>query len=136
MKKSSLSALFVLLVFSSCNSDDDVSALNQINGTWNLARVTDGFAGVNIAYSRGDVVWIFNEASKNLDVMNLIENTGPEDIYSGPDTGSYTYEITSEDEIETLRFNNADRGTFTIVNDSLIINKGIVSEGAITIFIR
>jgi hypothetical protein len=130
-------ALLIILIglLSSCNNDDDNSLSQEgINGSWNLKNVTGGFIGVNIDYNQGDVIWTFNCQNNSLVVENNIITTGPEDIYAGLDTGSYSYIIEQNGDVETLFIDGNERGNIELQNNILKIDDGIIADGFITLF--
>jgi len=136
MKFRALALLMILIgLLSSCNNDDDNSLSQEgINGSWNLKNVTGGFIGVNIDYNQGDVIWTFNSQNNSLVVENNIITTGPEDIYAGLDTGSYSYIIEQNGDVETLFIDGNERGNIELQNNILKIDDGIIADGFITLF--
>jgi hypothetical protein len=83
-----------LVLTTSCKKDDDDT--NQpatISGNWNLKNVSGGFAGIDIDYTAGQVIWNFNLETQILTVQNNIITIGPEDIYAGFESGTYDFEI-------------------------------------------
>ncbi|WP_299890252.1 hypothetical protein [uncultured Lacinutrix sp.] len=132
--------LFILLIFvMGCQNNDIDSSENltdTINGTWNLKNVYGGLMPIDIDYNIGEVKWTFNDANGNVIVENNIITTGPEDVYSGLDSGTYTYEIQIINNIEVLYVNNAEMGVLQLLNNNLDIDNGLASDGYITSFKR
>ncbi len=131
-----LALLFFAGFIAGCENDDDLTPGQPINGSWNLTNVAGGLAGVNIDYKKGEVKWHFDSKSGNLTVENLIDSTGPEDIYAGLDSGTYSYEIRQEGESNVLYIDNSKRGILTIVDNTLKIDDGLIADGFITQFER
>jgi len=123
--------------FISCNGNDDSSTKEEtISGIWNLKNVHGGLQGINIGYALGNVKWNFNLENNTLIVENNIVTTGPEDIYSGLDSGTYNFGIEQNGEIQTLFINDTKRGVIILVNNNLKIDDGLASDGFITEFER
>ena len=128
--------LIVLGIITSCDKNEDSPKLeNAINGTWNLKRVSGGFAGMSIEYIAGEVKWTFNQKNSTLIVENNIESTGPEDIYAGHDSGTYSYEIELKGEKQLLFIDDIKRGEINVIDDILKIDDGLC-DGFATIFVR
>ncbi|QRM89724.1 hypothetical protein FG167_10970 [Lacinutrix sp. WUR7] len=138
--KKTLVFVFICLSFlACCNNDDDNQNETQehaIHGTWNLSNVSGGFVGIDIDYNRGEVVWTFNDNNKQLIVENNIMTTGPEQIYSGLNTGNYTYEIQEIEDTEVLYIDGNTRGVISISNTTLTIDDGVAADGFLTTFER
>ncbi|MEL6975036.1 MAG: hypothetical protein AAGL29_06530 [Bacteroidota bacterium] len=131
-----LAAIAVSALFLSCNNDDDATPLESISGTWKMQNVSGGLQGVDIDYSEGDVDWTFDTDSQTVRIENRIDNTGPEDIYAGLDTGSYPYEIQQLGETEILYLNDELMGGIVISNNTLTIDSGSDADGLVTLFVR
>lgn len=137
--------VFVLLCFivgliTSCSTTTTSidNQNNTINGSWHLKNVSGGLMGINIDYQPGDVKWTFDTTTNTLAVENTIITTGPEDLYAGLDTGTYTYEIQVEETTQTLYINNVARGSIQLENNysTLTIDDGVAADGMMTTFIR
>lgn len=132
--KSNIGTLLIAIIFlslTSCDKNND--ELQEIEGVWNLHNVSGGFAGINIDYSIGEVTWDFKSATEQVSIKNNIESTGPEQIYSGPETGSYNFDIKSSD---VLEIENLKKGEFNIKGDTLVLSDGDVADGLTTIFVK
>lgn len=110
-----------LVLFISCNSDDDSNQTDILNGIWNLKNVSGGLQGIDIDYSQGFVNWNFNLKNNTLTVENNIMTTGPEDIYAGLDSGTYDIQIEESEEAATLFINDTERGVIILLNTNLKI---------------
>lgn len=127
--------LIGLTTTSSCKNDDDGTE-NSITGTWNLANVYGGFIPTNINYDQGEVIWTFNRSNSRLLIQNNIKTTGPEQIYSGPPSGTYNYEILLENQEEVLYIQDERQGVLILESQSLQIDNGLASDGFVTSFER
>ena len=123
-------------LFTSCSSNDEIDQENTIDGTWNLKTVYGGLQGVNIDYNQGDVIWNFDLQTNTLIVENYIMTTGPENIHSGLQSGSYDIEITQTEEIQTLFIDGTKRGVLILLDDNLKIDDGLEADGFMTEFER
>ncbi len=90
--------LLLALLVAACISDTDDNANNTpqdpLNGFWNLSNLSGGFAGININYQPGDVVWNFNTDAMVITVENNVDITGPESAFLPMQNGNYSYSIT------------------------------------------
>ena len=137
IKNLSLLMILSLMLFTSCNKeDDDSNQTDTLNGIWNLKNVSGGFVGVDIDYSQGEVKWDFNLGNNTLIVENNIMTTGPEDIYAGLDSGTYEIRIEENEEIESLFIDDTKKGIIILLNDNLKIDDNFTSDGFITEFER
>lgn len=123
--------LVVATVLIACKNDDLTPKENPISGVWNLKNVSGGFAGVNIDYTKGEVIWNFKPESKELIIEKNIETTGPESIYADLESGTYSYEIITDSDTQTLYINNTKRGHIFIEKENLFIDDGIDADGFI-----
>jgi len=121
---------------SACKNDDLSPKKASINGIWNLKNVSGGFVGVDIDYTEGQVIWNFNPTNTTLIVEKNIVTTGPESIYSGLDNGTYSYEIKTNGDTQTLYIDAIEHGLLMITDSTLSIDNGIASDGFITLYER
>lgn len=137
-KKLSLILILNLIFSISCsNSDDDSNQTETLNGIWHLKNVSGGLQGVNIDYRQDDVIWNFNVENSTLIVENNIMTTGPEDIYFGLDSGTYSIRVEKSEETETLFIDDTKRGVIILLNsNNLKIDDGLAADGFITEFER
>ncbi len=127
--------------FASCATDDvvvpsPVMMEEKLAGVWNLVHIQGGLKGVQIDYAVGEVTWFFNDDSNTLLVENTIMTTGPENVYSGLDSGTYTFEVRQDKDMQILYVNDAKQGEFSITDDILKIDEGLASDGLIYEFNR
>lgn len=118
-----LSICAITILFS-C-SDNKMVTNHPIQKRWELERVTRGLDN-SISYSEGLVFWTFSETK--LKVENYIMTLGPEQLNSGYETGTYSYEIKKENGVEVLFVNNKREGKIAIENNRLTIDYGVVSD--------
>ena len=79
----------------------------------------------------------FKNKNYKTSIENNIDSTGPEDIYAGLDTGTYSYKIEESEENQTLFVNEIKRGViFFVDGSSLIIDDNLAADGFITKFDR
>ncbi|MEL7271530.1 MAG: hypothetical protein AAGL34_18295 [Bacteroidota bacterium] len=131
-----LAAMAVGTLFLSCNNDDDATPVESISGTWKMQNVSGGLQGINIDYQDGDVDWTFDTDSQTVRVENRILTTGPEDIYAGPETGSYPYEVEQLGQTQILYLDEEVMGGIILSGNSLTIDSGSDADGLVTIFVR
>ncbi len=117
---------FGVFVFTSCNNDDDASPLEPLNGTWNLKNIVGGFAGIDDDYETGMVTWTFYTQNSTLQVEN---NTNQETIYSGFETGNYSYTSVQNNGNEYILINDEEYGGYLIDVDGLVINQNEIQDG-------
>ena len=68
------------------------------------------------------MIWTFNGDNHRLNVNNNVVTTGPENIYSGLPTGSYSYSIREEGGVNVLYVDGAKQGDMANTSDNLVIN--------------
>jgi hypothetical protein len=126
-----------LVLTTSCKKDDDDT--NQpatISGNWNLKNVSGGFAGIDIDYTAGQVIWNFNLETQILTVQNNIITIGPEDIYAGFESGTYDFEIQENEDTKALLVDGADIGDVILLDDVLQLDEGVAVDGFMKTFER
>lgn len=131
-----MAAIAVSALFLSCNNDDDTTPVETISGTWKMQNVSGGLQGVDIDYREGDVDWTFDTNSQTVRVENRILTTGPEDIYDGPETGSYPYEVEQLGQTQILYLDEEVMGGIILSGSTLTIDSGSDVDGLVTIFVR
>jgi len=137
LKKLCLLMILSLMLFTSCSNDDDSNQTDTLNGIWNLKNVRGGFIGVDIDFNQGEVKWDFNLENNTLIVENNIMTTGPEDIYTGLDSGIYEIRIEENEDIESIFIDDVERGIIILLDDNLKIDDSFfTSDGFITEFER
>jgi len=70
----------------------------------------------------GQVIWNFNRINNVFIVENNILTTGPEDVYSGFDSGTYSFEIEQDGEAKTRIIEGIEYGMIILSPNSLIID--------------
>lgn len=136
----------ILLIFSfslltSCHKDidDTIDKGNEevtINGTWHLKNVSGGFAGIDVNYNQGDVLWTFNQDDNTLIVENNIMTTDPESTYARLESGTYTYEVEQNEGSQILLIDGNDTGEINLSADTLTIDDESGADGFIMTFVR
>lgn len=99
MKFKLLIPLFCFFIFTSCsvnNNDNTPTEVTVIQ--WNLINVSGGVAGVDHDFELGEIIWVFDEFSGNLNIEN---NNTDDSLEDGLDSGDYTFFL-EEDEFLNL----------------------------------
>ena len=109
-------ALFGATLLMGCQGDDDGNAsLNpDINGNWNLVRVTGGLTGVDDNFETGMIVWNFSD--RTLEVTNRNTDPNLEDMY---ETGLYNFALDTSTDALTLTIDTVSYSIDTFTNDEL-----------------
>ena len=110
----------------SCSNDDEPVQPKVINGSWNLTKISGGFAGIDDDYIKGTITWTFN--NQTLFVVNNASAQGT--IYSGFETGNYTYSTFSANGIAYVVIDDGEFGGYKIDANSMIINQNQISIGS------
>lgn len=120
--------LFGLSIFMGCDKKNETPQMETLNGTWNLKNISGGFAGVDDDFEKGLVTWTFDEPNSTLYVIN---NSTQEFIYSGYETGTYTYNIFSySNGNKFMIINGTEHGKYLIQGNLLTINENELQSGA------
>ena len=80
--------------------------------------------------------WTFDTDSQTVRVENRILTTGPEDIYAGPETGSYPYEVEQLGQTQILYLDDEVMGGIILSGNTLTVDSGSDADGLVTIFVR
>lgn len=129
--------LFTMFLLTGCPKDDVIKPINDSNsGTWYLKNVNGGFAGVDVDYNNQEVQWTFTDTDSTLEVVNNIINTGPQSIYAGPESGTYSYSVQLISGSDHLFIDNEDKGILIFQNDSLFLDEGVAADGFMSVFTR
>ncbi|OUR94254.1 hypothetical protein A9Q87_00995 [Flavobacteriales bacterium 34_180_T64] len=116
-----------VITFTSCDNDDDSSQIVTFEGTWNLKNISGGFAGIDDEYDSGIITWTFN--NQNL-MLNVINNSSQESIYSGYESGTYTYSITESNGSEYIVINTEVFGKLILLGNNLTLNQDETPSGS------
>jgi hypothetical protein len=120
-----------VLVLSGCDDDETLPQEPTINGTWHLKNVSGGFAGVDEDFSRGEVIWTFDEESSVLTVENNSKET-----FIGLASGVYSYSVSEVEGDEVLFIDEGEFGILTIAKTEMAIDQGLASDGFLFNFQR
>lgn len=136
----------IFLIFSfglltSCHKDMDDTIDKgteevTINGTWHLKNVSGGFAGIDVNYNQGDVLWTFNQNDNTLIVENNIMTTSPESTYARLESGTYTFEIEQNEGPQILFIDGNNTGEINLSADTVTIDDESGADGFIMTFMR
>ena len=127
--KSYLSIASLVFIFGACSTENDPGPTGVIDGAWSLKNVSGGFAGINIDYDHKSVVWTFNQQIGILQVENLIDSTGPEDIHAKLNSGTYDFSIKSENDADVLYINNSKMGKVIVLGTTFYLDDEIAADG-------
>jgi len=78
--------MVALYMVTGCSDDDDNGG-TALHGQWHLVSVTSGWTGTVDEFERGIVTWTFNG-----DTGKVVANNASEEVYAGPDSGTYDFE--------------------------------------------
>ncbi|MFT5166376.1 MAG: hypothetical protein ACI8P3_001607 [Saprospiraceae bacterium] len=121
--------IFTLGFTTSCNHDEDLPKIAELDGVWDLVNISGGFAGVNCDYPAGEITWIFEN-----DLL-VVENnyTGdPTQICGGvlSSSSSDSYFVLESNGSLFLVLNNKEAGGITLSDNELIIDTNVSSVGS------
>tara|TARA_R110002073_G_scaffold220418_1_gene380607 strand:+ start:95721 stop:96116 length:396 start_codon:yes stop_codon:yes gene_type:complete len=120
MKKIALISL-VFVIISSCNNED----MLKVDNSWNLVKVTGGFAGIDENFDKGEIKWTFNEGNSTLKVVK--NTTEP---YSGIAEGTYLYSILSNSDHFYLIIDSQEKGGIITTGSFMEVDENKQSTGA------
>lgn len=127
-----LIAILLVATIASCSSDDDNNVqLTQIN-SWNLARVTGGFAGVDQTFPEGLIVWTFNGDTDTVVVVNNNTDNTLNDFF---DSGTYPYTIENDGTNDVISIDGIDFGVISETENELLLDHQ-VDDGFTVTFTR
>ena len=112
--------MLLLVVITSCNTNDDSTPLPTQPISWNLTRVTGGFAGVDETFPRGLITWSFNSETNMLTIVNNNDNEASNDMF---DSGTYPYSIQTTETGDILSVNEIELGKITVTQNELTIEQ-------------
>lgn len=122
----------------SLSNDGDNGPTTIIITEWNLVNVTGGIAGVDNAFTIGDITWFFDNSLLVLSVTN--SNTA--DLEDGLDEGNYNisyleqngnlFLVVEDFEFGQITFSGTDNEDMTIDQNSLTTGQG--SDGFVYTF--
>lgn len=93
----------------------------NIIGEWDLLNINGGLAGFDIQFEKGQILWSFDE-----DRVNITNNASNE-VYSGFESGEYSYKVTMVENEPFLTIDNENLGRITYLsNDSLVVDQRYV----------
>jgi len=129
MKIGKLSLIMILgiVLFTNCNNDDDDDSTQteSLNGIWNIKNISGGFAGINDEYETGIITWTFNNQ-----ILTVENNDIQGNIYSGFETGTYSYSSTEINGANYIIIENSEYGGYTLSTNNLTINQNETTSGS------
>src|SRR5690554_5794038 len=121
-----ITLLFGIGLIVGCSDKTDITPQQDLlNGTWNLKKLTGGFAGIDINYSEGAKTWTFNAQNQTI-LVNNNDTASTNYIY---DNGTYHYSITEIKNQKYLNIENDEYGEFTVSTNTLTIDQNKISNG-------
>jgi len=126
--KTVLGLLIVVILFTGCSSDDDAVTLSEtitsadLEGTWNLIRISGGITGSVENFERGEVLWQFDRESETLIIQ---DSNNTEDILI---EGTFTFSILQSEGFSFLITDNQEQGLLTLSGSNLELNLGRRSD--------
>ena len=133
MKKIILLLALPALLFVACNNDDDNNHEPiGLTGDWKLVKTLHGIIGGSTTFEPGAVTWTFSESNRK-----LIINNAEASAYSGPQSGTYSYNLNIGSEwcLNTITVSDPELGACFIPNaDTLTV--GSVSDGPVYKLVR
>lgn len=123
--------IFTLLIgsglLSSCSDDANIIPQEEnLNGTWNLKNLSEGFAGLNENYPDGAITWTFNAQNQTI----IVDNNVPASEGFVFNSGTYNYSITTVNNQEYLNIDSGEFGGLSIsTNNNLVIDQNVMSSG-------
>lgn len=125
--KNILIALFTLLYLSNCSQTDDNSKKDVLEGSWNLSKISGGFAGIDEDYPDGNIVWTFVSSESQLEINN---NNTANTLYDGLPTGEYIYTLLTVDNELFLEINGDEFAGILLSGDRLTLDQNRSSSGS------
>lgn len=107
--------------------NDVITPAPSIHGTWNLANVSGGVAGIDEDYEPGVVIWSFDVELSILTVDNNDENGSG---YTGVRNGPHPYNLLKQNNTNYLFVRGREIGRIIIIDGNLMINGNDRSEGS------
>lgn len=133
MKLNLLACICFLTLFTSCNTESNISE-ETINyrEEWHLIETNGGVSGITDEFELNTIIWEFDGTNNTLTINNLNTDDTKEDCL---DTGTYTYIEEAVGGLLYLTINDTEYGlvTFTSVGDFTLdgtqLSTGSVSDG-------
>ncbi|MEQ8219405.1 MAG: hypothetical protein RIM68_05665 [Arenibacter sp.] len=119
--------LALIFVFNGCSTDNTHEKNDMVSGTWSLINISGGFAGIDVDFEKGKIVWKFDTKDETLIVAN---NDGSNAIYNGLPTGTYTYSILQEKDQYYLQINDKEIGGIVVDKSQLVLDQNKTSMGS------
>ena len=128
MKYKLLVAICTFFILTNCTiNNDTANSIETVQIKWSLVRVNGGIAGVTEQFGLNTIVWVFNEATL---VLTVVNNNTDDSMEDGLDSGTYTYSVTKDDTNSYLTVNANELGSFTLTTDNLAIDENEKSTGS------
>ena len=121
MKKVVYILVSVLLL--SCSLNDDTNTPTR-DAKWSLINISGGIEGIEIILDKGQITWVFDEASNN-----LIVEVNIDDPLIGLSEGTYSYDLEIISNESFLFVDSNEFGAITVSETQLKIDQNITSTG-------
>ncbi len=91
---------------------------SNIQGTWNLINVNGGLAGIDDAFDKGQIEWIFN--ASDVQVINKNTDKEKQDAF---ESGTYPYSVIDEGNQSywSLQVNEINLGAITFLSQEKLV---------------
>lgn len=121
----------------SCNTEDDTTIqINQLNGIWHLKNVGGGMAGNNVSYSKGEVIWVFNEKSQEIRIENNTDPNSTKGTFSIYRSGNYSYRLVENNTSTSLYIADEKLGVYYFEDGQLNVDGGLAFDGLFYMFVK
>lgn len=107
-----LSLALLLSIFSSCNDDNQIFAVTDIDGEWSLVNISGGEAGVNTDFAEGLIKWTIDGE------LLTIVNNNPSSDYDAYESGNYSISVIENDEAFYLVFDGREYGKIILFSNN------------------
>jgi len=132
LKSAVIIFLFTSLFLVNCVENKENEG-HQITAHWELKNVSGGFAGIDLEYAAQDVILEFYQDNTVLIHNNTLPNT-EQQSFSGFVSGTFSYQIKTENSVEVLYINNIKQGEITFTDLTLIVNDNLAADGFLKTF--
>ena len=120
-------ALIFVSSFTRCSNADDDMKSDILNGAWEVANISGGFAGIDDDYAPGTITWTFTSATSKLHIVN--NNDLASIIYDGLPTGEYDYAVLKVEKELFLNIKGQEFAAITVLNGQLILDQNKTTTG-------
>ncbi|RWW98795.1 hypothetical protein [Flavobacterium cerinum] len=133
-----LSVIAAAFLMAGCNkNDDDGNTPNDINGKWNLIKITSPMDGNYEEFMKGTITWTFNKNKQKVNVNDKREVIPLHVGFDLPKDGDYNYNVEVWNPVcdKKLTFDNKNFGCIELNGNMLQLSTAAV-DGPIYRFTR